>query len=131
MATTPNNVCDACGQKINVLTADAISARIKDALARAKERGVLLGSRRPGHWDGKEQVRLNALSKARKVAASMRGRQKLAAYAEVMPVLVEMRSRGYTYRQIAAHLNAAGHTSRRGKKWSVMLVMNVLRLARS
>src|SRR6516162_1652894 len=38
--------------------AAAISARTKAALAAAKAEGTLLGSARPGHWDGREDARL-------------------------------------------------------------------------
>jgi DNA invertase Pin-like site-specific DNA recombinase len=43
--------------------ADQISARTKAALAVAKSKGKLLGSARPGHWDGREQKRLEGAQK--------------------------------------------------------------------
>ena len=38
--------------------AKAISERTKAALTVTKARGTLLGSARPGHWDGREDARL-------------------------------------------------------------------------
>jgi DNA invertase Pin-like site-specific DNA recombinase len=103
-----------------------ISDRTKRALAEAKKRGTLLGSSRPGHWDGREQARLDGLAKGRAVAAGVVSRQAREAYADIRPVMVEMRANGLSLRAIAAELNAQGHTTRRGKTWNPMQVSNVL-----
>lgn len=55
-----------------------ISVRTVEALAAAKRRGVLLGSARPGHWDGREGKRLAGLEKARAKLAVVRAAAKAA-----------------------------------------------------
>jgi DNA invertase Pin-like site-specific DNA recombinase len=49
--------------------AKAISDRTKTALAAAKARRTLLGSARPGHWNGREDARAEGLRKATQSAA--------------------------------------------------------------
>ena len=103
-----------------------ISERTKAALAAAKARGVKLGSSRPGHWEGREEARQDGLAKARSVAAGVRSEQAEQAYADIRPVMVEMRANGLTLAGIAEKLNAEGHTTRRGKVWSPVQVSRVL-----
>lgn len=103
-----------------------ISQRTKDALAALKARGVKLGSARPGHWDGKEDRRLDALAKARTVAAGAHRKQKEAAYQDLVPLVQQLRAAGLTLREIAARLNEEGHTTRRGSAWSAVQVQRLL-----
>src|SRR5216683_3827721 len=65
--------------------AKAISERTKAALAAAKARGTLLGSARPGHWDGNEQARLAGLEKARGMAVKVRQAKAAEAYTDLLP----------------------------------------------
>jgi len=111
--------------------AAAISARTKAALAAAKARGTLLGSARPGHWKGKEEVRLGGLEKAR--IASIKAKQEKAAeaYSDLIPAVKAMRAEGLALRAIAERLNSEGHTTRRGKPWNPVQVSRVLELAAS
>lgn len=111
--------------------ARAISDRTKSALAAAKARGVKLGSARPGHWEGREQARLEGLAKARTVGAAIRSENAEQAYADLRPMMVEMRTNGMTLAGIAEHLNAEGHTTRRGKPWNQVQVSRVLERAAS
>ena len=57
--------------------ADQIAARTKAALAAAKVKGKLLGSSRPGHWEGREHLRDAGIEKAqpmgRRPTRRMRG----------------------------------------------------------
>jgi len=103
---------------------EAISRRTKEALAVAKARGVKLGNpngaaalRRAGKGGAplREAVTRNAEAHARDLA----------------PVLEELRSQGVTsLRGIAAALNERGMLTRRGGRWHVSNVRNlVARLA--
>ncbi len=106
--------------------ARAISERTKAALAAAKARGKLLGSARPGHWEGREQTRLAGLEKARAVAIGVRQAKAKDAYADLVPVLTDLRGEGLSLAAIADRLNAEGHTTRRGRPWNPMQVSRVL-----
>lgn len=106
--------------------AKAISERTKAALAAYKARGGLLGSAREGHWEGKEEVRLNALVKAREVSSKVISREARAAFSDLLPMMMEMRSSGATLQEIADRLNSEGQTTRRGKEWSATQVKRVL-----
>lgn len=106
--------------------AKAISDRTKAALAAAKARGEKLGSAREGHWDGREDARLNGLAKAREVASVARTEAANEAYVDLLPLLQQLRTDGQTFQQIADHLNGLGHTTRRGKPWNNVQVMRVL-----
>ncbi len=103
-----------------------ISDRTKAALAAAKARGAKLGSARPGHWKGREQARLAGLAKARQRSATVLKQAADEAYRDIYPVVTELRGKGLSLRQIAAELNAMGHTTRRGKPWNPMQVKHVL-----
>ena len=108
-----------------------ISERTKAALNAAKARGVKLGSARPGHWKGREQARLEGLTKARAVAAMVRRERAEEAYADLRPVMVKMRTDGMTLAEIAKQMNAEGLTTRRGKPWNPVQVSRVLERAES
>jgi len=105
-----------------------ISVRTRDALQAAKRRGVKLGSARPGHWEGREHLRIAGLEKAREAAAKAHTEAFHHEYDDLLPVVKEWRAEGVSLRQIAARLNEQGHTTRRGKAWNAT---QVLRLARA
>jgi DNA invertase Pin-like site-specific DNA recombinase len=105
-----------------------ISERTKSALKAAKARGVKLGSSRPGHWDGREEKRLEGLVKAREVSVSARRAQAIDAYRDIRELLQELRKAGQSFRSIAAHLNAEGYTTRRDKSWTAAQVSRALKL---
>jgi DNA invertase Pin-like site-specific DNA recombinase len=106
--------------------AKAISDRTKAALAAAKARGKLLGSARPGHWEGREQARLAGLQKARTIAAKVNRQNAAEAYVDLLPSITSLRMEGLSLRAIAAQLNTQGHATRRGKAWNAMQVRAVL-----
>ena len=56
----------------------------KEALAQAKKRGVLLGSARPGHWDGREDRRLAGAKKGSQLAANVNTALKQEAYVDLV-----------------------------------------------
>lgn len=106
--------------------AERISQRTKAALAAAKVRGTLLGSSRPGHWEGREEARIAGLEKARTAAVKTLREKADEAYGDLLPDLKSMRSDGLSLQAIADTLNAQGHTTRRGKPWNPMQVGRVL-----
>lgn len=110
--------------------AERISARTKAALAAAKARGTLLGSARPGHWNGKEDVRTAALAKARTAASKTITEKANEAYTDLQPMMKELRDKGNSLQAIADELNAQCHTTRRGKPWNPMQVSRVLERAK-
>jgi DNA invertase Pin-like site-specific DNA recombinase len=104
----------------------AISQRTKAALAAAKARGTLLGSARPGHWDGREDARQAGLEKARGVAVKVKQAKADEAYADLVPIVAACKAEGLSLRETAARLNAEGHTTRRGRPWNPVQVTRVL-----
>ncbi len=103
-----------------------ISERTKTALAAAKARGTKLGSARPGHWKGREHLRQAGIRKAVIVATVLRVKETDAAYADLAPLMKELRDAGKPLRAIADDLNAQGYETRRGKPWNPMQVRRVL-----
>jgi DNA invertase Pin-like site-specific DNA recombinase len=102
-----------------------ISERTKVALQAAKDRGQLLGSARPGHWDGREDVRTAAGRKARKAALEAHKAIATAIYAEVKPTIEAMRNAGESLQAVADKLNSDGFTTLRGMAWNRMQVMRL------
>jgi DNA invertase Pin-like site-specific DNA recombinase len=99
------------------LEADQISARTKAALAVAKSRGKLLGSSRPGHWEGREHLRAQGLAKAQPKGVQANADAARERYAEVIvPHIKARREAGETFEQIVEWLNAQGFTTRKTKR---------------
>jgi len=99
---------------------EAISRRTREALAVARSRGVKLGNPNGAA----------ALRRAGKGGASLReavGRNADAHARDLAPVIEDIRARGATsLRAIAAELNARGMLTRRGGRWHVSTVTNLL-----
>lgn len=95
--------------------ASDISDRTKAALGAYKARGGVLGSARPECHGNLSPA---AMAKGQQLAAVARSEKASKAYADLLPVMNELREQGQTYRQIAAHLNAEGYTTQRGNPWS-------------
>jgi DNA invertase Pin-like site-specific DNA recombinase len=102
--------------------ATMISQRTKDALAAYKARGGSLGASRPGAHRLTEEAR----AKGRPRASRTLHDQADAAYSDLGKMLAELRSEGMSLREIAARLDAEGHTTRRGKLWNQVQVKRVL-----
>lgn len=105
----------------------AVSERTKRALAAAKARGTLLGSHRPGHWEGREETRLEALVRGRKRSAEVRRQNAAKSHAELCPLMIALRDEGLTLKQIAARLNADGFLTPTGKPWHEVYVCRFLK----
>ena len=90
-----------------------IATRTKDALQRAKARGVKLGGPK--------------LAQARKAAVKAIEEQADRHAANVLPIIREVQRAGAkTLRAIAEALNARGVPTARGGRWAAMTVSNVL-----
>lgn len=111
--------------------AKAISERTRAALQAAKLRGTLLGSARPGHWNGNEENRLAGLQKARVAAVKVRRAKAAEAYTDLIPAVQAMKTDGLSLRAIADELSKQGHTTRRGKPWNAVQVSRVLQRAKA
>jgi DNA invertase Pin-like site-specific DNA recombinase len=99
-----------------------IGERTRSALSALKARGVPLGASRP------ESRNLDDASRSRGVRAAAVSHKARAdaAYADLMPVVTQLRADGLSHRMIADRLNEEGHVTRRGKPWNGVQVGRVL-----
>jgi len=103
-----------------------ISERTRGALRALIARGVLLGSRRPGHWVGHEARREEGGAKGRATIAATRRASSLPTYVEVADIAAKM-PEGSSLRTIAAAVEAAGIMSPTGAtSWSPSMVKRAL-----
>lgn len=109
------------------LEAKMISDRTKAALAQAKKRGVLLGSARSGHWSGRENIRLAAQKNATTRAALKAKTVRDEVTSDLLPIIEQLRNEGHTLASIANHLNELGRCTSRGKEWSHVQILRLLR----
>ncbi len=109
--------------------ARATSERTKAALAAAKRRGVLLGSSRPGHWQGKEAKRLAGSRRGVRRAAELRTQAARQHNGMAVAEALRLRREGKSWLEVAAELNARGLVTRRGNAWSKSSVFMAVRAA--
>jgi DNA invertase Pin-like site-specific DNA recombinase len=102
-----------------------ISDRTKAALAAYKARGGVLGAARP---DGR-QLSSEASARGRQAAVKAIREKATAAYADLSPMIRELRGEGLSLQAIANLLNTEGHTTRRGMPWNPVQVGRVLERA--
>lgn len=100
----------------------AISQRTKAALAAYKARGGKLGAELPQC----RNLTLEAVAKGRQRSAEARAKEAAEEYADLLPVMKDMRTAGLTLKAIADRLTADGHTTRRGLPWNPVQVARVL-----
>jgi DNA invertase Pin-like site-specific DNA recombinase len=99
---------------------EAISRRTKDALAVAKSRGVKLGNP-----NGAESLRRAGKGGVALRAAVSANAEAFAA--DLAPVTADIQAAGHiSLRNIAAELTARGIRTRRGGRWSVGNVRQLL-----
>ena len=90
-----------------------IAARTKAALAAAKAKGRLLGSARPGCWDGYER----GYKKAQPLGSAANSQKARERYQQVLvPEIKRRREEGQTLSQIVAWLNEQGFKTRPTKR---------------
>jgi DNA invertase Pin-like site-specific DNA recombinase len=104
-----------------------ISKRTKAALQAAKARGQLLGSARPGHWDGREQQRAVGARKGNIESAMVRRSNAQRMHAELCPQVIALRESGLTLQGIADRLNADGWKTPRKREWNQVYVCRFLK----
>jgi DNA invertase Pin-like site-specific DNA recombinase len=109
------------------LEAGLIGERTRAALAAYRARGGLLGSARPGA----HRLTGGANPKAARRAGEVARARADEAYADLAPIVAELRAAGLSLRQIANRLNQDGHTTRSGKPWNATQVARVLERAGS
>jgi DNA invertase Pin-like site-specific DNA recombinase len=98
------------------------SERTKAALAAYKARGGLLGSR---HLRGRA-IGPEASRKGQQAGTARNRERAHAAYADLLPLMTELRRAGQSYREIGRALSRRGHTTRTGKAWNGVQVRRVL-----
>jgi DNA invertase Pin-like site-specific DNA recombinase len=104
-----------------------ISKRTKAALQAAKARGKLLGSNRPGHWDGREQRRAVGARKGNVQSAKIRRSNAQRMHAELCPQVLALRASGLTLQGIADRLNTDGWKTPRKREWNRVYVCRFLK----
>ena len=73
-------------------------------MAAYKARGGKLGSARPGHWDGREHLRLAGVRAAAKAAGQSHSRAADLAYTDLYPIVAKLQAKGLTLREVAGKL---------------------------
>jgi DNA invertase Pin-like site-specific DNA recombinase len=115
---------------------ERISERTKQGLQSVKEKGRLLGSDRPGHWDGmckdrpdisREQRRLEGARKGLAEGIKTRRANAKKMHAELCPVVIGYREEGLTLEEIADRLNKDSIFTARGKEWNAIYVHRFLK----
>lgn len=107
-----------------------ISQRTTEALQAAKaKKGIKLGSQRPGHWDGREDLRLEGLQKARVASVMAKSKAAAEAYSDLMPMIRELRNEGASLQAIADRLNGDGYSTRLIKPFTPMTIHRIIKRA--
>lgn len=106
--------------------ADRISERTKRAMAVAKEKGVKLGSARPGHWKGREHRRgYKQATAASSLARTERAKEQ---YRYLFPLICELNEAGMPLTLIAEELNKRGHVTTARKPFHRIIVARIFKL---
>jgi DNA invertase Pin-like site-specific DNA recombinase len=102
--------------------AAAISQRTKAALKAPKARGARLGAANPAS----RNLTRESVARGQLRGASSNHKKALTENQDLLPTIQEMRGRGRSLREIAAGLNEAGVTTRKGSAWTAVQVKRVL-----
>lgn len=95
-----------------------IGERTKEALAVLKAQGIKLGTPRNLTQSGRIKGSLKSASRSH--------RKAISDMADVASIAVGMRNSGATLKGIADHLNAEGHSTRKGCEWTAAQVLRVI-----
>lgn len=96
--------------------ARAIATRTREALGIAKEHGTLLGSARPGHWDGREHLRDAGLKKAQPMGSAVNSQKARDRNQAIVAKIKPLREAGESLVTIADRLNKDGIKTRPTKR---------------
>jgi hypothetical protein len=72
------------------------------------------------------EVQKQAIATIRAPAVKVKQDKAREAYADLVPTMNACKAEGLSLREIAAQLNAEGHTTRRGRPWNPVQVARVL-----
>jgi DNA invertase Pin-like site-specific DNA recombinase len=100
-----------------------IRERTCAGLASAKRRGVLLGSARPGHWEGREHLR--GWNAGLQEYAKQKSAEIRHCYEHLLPLIEMMRQRGDTYQQITDWLNSKSYKTSKNRPFSKSVVHEI------
>jgi DNA invertase Pin-like site-specific DNA recombinase len=99
-----------------------ISERTKAALAAYKARGGKLGSQHPKC----KPISVEASRKGQQIGSERNRAAARAAYVDLLPVIIDLRESGQSFRKISRELNRLGHTTRAGSTWNPVQVMRII-----
>jgi len=105
--------------------AKVISERTKAGLKSARLKGKLLGSARPGHWEGKEHRR-GVFSNGMKKFHQSKSEAVRRHYSIMLPTIRMMLSNGSTQAEIVKYLNDGGQVTSTKRPFSQSVLQTVI-----
>jgi DNA invertase Pin-like site-specific DNA recombinase len=103
--------------------AKATSDRTKTALRAAKARGTRLGTHNPAV----PLLTPDARRKGQALGSRANRQNAVEALSDLLPLVSKLRDEGCSLREIAAHLNEEGHSTRTDRAWTATQVLRCLR----
>lgn len=105
----------------------ATSELTREGLAKAKARGVKLGSARPGHWEGREDRRTIGQRRGGRTSSAKMAQTKRDYYASLLPLMLATRRAGLSFENVADALNAGDWKTSTGKPFTATAVFRILK----
>lgn len=102
----------------------ASNTLVREGLKRAKQRGTLLGSARPGHWEGREHLR--DWQKAAKASLMVRQDNAVKYYEHLLPEIKCRREAGESLDTITTWLNEQGFVTRRNLPYTAINLRRIV-----